>query len=349
MFPRGKPRVSSVAVLAAVMMMIATGCGSATAASGIPALTPVTGLEKTVLNVSVVPAVGAAGFFIALHDGLFAQEGLSVRYIPAVSSQAVIAGQIAGRYDITGGNYVSYIQSQASGAARGAGGLEIAAEGSGLEQGDHLILVLPGSPIQTLADLQGRYLAINAPGNVDYVMTASLLLDHGIPLKNVHITSGVPFPAMAAALKAGEYTIPGTHTALPVDAVAAAAPYSTLIQEELGAVTVADLDQGPTTGFPIVGYAVTRAWARANPRTLQAFLVALEAGQEIADTSHRAVENAFETLRPGQGHIDDVTAAVMAPNSYPLSIDPAQLQRVADLMQQFGLLSRPFNITTMLP
>ena len=52
---------------------------------------------------------------------------------------------------------------------------------------------------------------------------------------------------------------------------------------------------------------------------------------------------------PGQGHIDDVTAAVMALNNYPLAIDPVQLQRVADVMQQFGLLSEHFNITTMLP
>ena len=69
-------------------------------------------MEKTVLNVSVVPAVGAAGFFIALHDGPFAQEGLTVRYIPAVSSKAVIAGQIKSQHDITGGNYVSYRRQQ---------------------------------------------------------------------------------------------------------------------------------------------------------------------------------------------------------------------------------------------
>jgi NitT/TauT family transport system substrate-binding protein len=334
-------------VAAAVLVV---GCGSGPPdASGIPVLAKATGLEKTALNVSVVPAVGAAGFFIALHDGLFAKEGLTVRYVPATSSQTVIAGQIKGQYDITGGNYVSYIQAQVQGDARSVGGLEIAAEGSLMEPGDHLILTRPNSGIQTLSDLKGRYVALNAPGNVDSLMLASALVSDDVPVKDVHFTVGVPFPAMAAALKAGEYTDPVSHKAMPVDAVAAAAPYSAEIQDEDGAVTVADLDEGATAEFPIVGYAVTRSWASAHPKTLTAFLTALRAGQEIADTSRVAVETAFEALPVGQGHIDNMTAAVMALNSYPLGIDATRLQRVADVMYEFGLLSRHFNVQTMLP
>jgi NitT/TauT family transport system substrate-binding protein len=334
-------------VAAAVLVV---GCSSGSpAASGIPALTRAIGLEQTVLKVAVVPAVGAAGFFIALHDGLFAQEGLKVRYIPATSSQTVIAGQIQGQYDITGGNYVSYIQAQVQGDARSVGGLEIAAEGSLMEPGDHLILTRPNSGIQTLSDLKGRYVALNAPGNVDYLMLASALVSADIPVQDVHFTVGVPFPAMAAALEAGTYTDPVSHKTMPVDAVAAAAPYSAEIQDQDGAATVADLDAGATAAFPIVGYSVTRNWARAHPRTLSAFLTALRAGQEIADTSRVAVETAFETLPVGQGHIDNMTAAVMALNSYPLAIDATRLQRLADVMFEFGLLRRHFSIQAMLP
>ena len=103
----------------------------------------------------MVPTVGLAGFFIALHDGLFAKEGLTVHYIPATSSQTVIAGQIKGQYDITGGNYVSYIQAQVQGDARSVGGLEIAAEGSLMEPGDHLILTRPNSGIRDPVGSQG--------------------------------------------------------------------------------------------------------------------------------------------------------------------------------------------------
>src|ERR1700722_16318171 len=73
-------------------------------------------VEDPDLNVAVVPAVDSAGFFVALHQGLFAAHGLHVSFIPAVSSETVINAQAldepADRIDISCGNYVSYIQAQ---------------------------------------------------------------------------------------------------------------------------------------------------------------------------------------------------------------------------------------------
>src|ERR1039458_5354185 len=69
-------------------------------------------VEKPDLTVAVVPSTDAAGFFIALYQGLFKAQGLHVTFVPATSSKTVIAGQVKGVYDITGGNYVSYIQAQ---------------------------------------------------------------------------------------------------------------------------------------------------------------------------------------------------------------------------------------------
>src|ERR1700761_8583220 len=73
--------------------------------------------EKTTLNVGVVPAMDSAGFFVALHDGLFAKEGLTVNYSPAVSSETAVQQQLAGKLDLSAGNYVSYIQEAADNKA----------------------------------------------------------------------------------------------------------------------------------------------------------------------------------------------------------------------------------------
>src|SRR5882724_448604 len=82
--------------------------------SGGNAATP--GVEQPDLNVAVVPAVDSAGFFVALHQGLFTAHGLHVTFKPAVSSATVInaqaAGQAGDRVDISCGNYVSYLQAQ---------------------------------------------------------------------------------------------------------------------------------------------------------------------------------------------------------------------------------------------
>ena len=95
----------------------------------------------------MVPAADSAGFFVALHEGLFTARGLHVTFIPAVSSATVINAQALdepnGRVDISCGNYVSYIQAQQNydqgkrpsspSSAVVAADLDIFAEGSVME------------------------------------------------------------------------------------------------------------------------------------------------------------------------------------------------------------------------
>lgn len=344
-------RVPAIA-LAAAVTLLAAGCGSSGSSSSsgaeIPTLAKVGGLEKTTLSVAAVPAMDSAGFFVAIHDGLFQQEGLTIKYEPATSSDTVIGSQILGKYDITAGNYVSYVQAQAEGKADKVGGLKIIAEGSVMEQGSQVVLTMPNSHITSLKELAGHTLGVNAPGNIDYLLSASALTENGISVNppSHHFSSSavnypakpIPFPNMGTALASGQ-----------ISAAVVPEPFASLLAENLGAVTIADLNQGATTEFPIEGFVATGNWAKANPNTLKAFQTALEAGQEIADTDRAAVEQAFESLNGApNGQVNAVIASMMALNNYPLTIDPTRLQRVANVMQQFGLLNEHFNISTML-
>ena len=65
--------------------------------------------------------------------------------------------------------------------------------------------------------------------------------------------------------------------------------------------------------------------------------------EEIADTDRAEVEKSFEDLpnATGHGQVSKTIAAVMALNTYPIGIDATRLQRVANVMYQFGLLSSP--------
>ena len=295
-------------------------------------------VEKPDLTVAVVPAVDSAGFFVALHEGLFTEQGLNVKFVPAISSETVIADQVSGEYDITGGNYVSYIQAQQDHEAD----LDIFAEGSVLQPGAMGIYIMPGSPVKTLGDLKDRTVAINAPRNIMYLLAASVLAENGISPAGVHfVVAKSGFPAMPAELKAGAF-----------DAAAFAEPFGSIAAQADGAVPLADFDQGATTSFPVEGYVVTKQWARKYPRTLAAFYRALEQGQEIADTDRAAVEAAFWAL-PGSLALSKTTTAVMALESYPFSfgppgsVDAIRLRRVVDVMRQF-IGFPPFNIDSML-
>jgi NitT/TauT family transport system substrate-binding protein len=334
---------------AATITLLAAGCGSGASSSSATTLAKVSGLEKTTIKVAAVPAMDSAGFFVALHENLFSDEGLNVEYSPAVSSDTVIAGQAKGDFDITAGNYVSYIEAQAldQDNVQSVGGLDIIDEGSIMQAGSQVILALPGSHINSLAQLEGKYVAVNAPDNIDQLLLDSTLTDQGISPTSVHVDQGVPFPSMLTALEKGAYDLNGRT--VPVDAVVVPEPFASQIEESLGAITVTDMDQGATTDFPIEGYVVTKDWAKANPNTLNAFVTALNAGQNVADSDRAAVEAAFESLNgPPNGQVSNVIASMMALNTYPIGIDATRIQRVANVMQQFGVLKNSFNVGTMI-
>jgi NitT/TauT family transport system substrate-binding protein len=324
-------RVRGKALLVtAVTLALAAGCSSGGGAA------KAQGVEKPDLTVAVVPALDSAGFFVALNEGLFKAEGLNIHFVPATSSETVIAGQAKGAYDITGGNYVSYIQAQEHGEAD----LKIFAEGSVMTPGAQGIYTMPNSPIKSLADLEGRTVAINASSNILYLLAASVLAEHGISPSRVHFTD-VPFPGMTDALKSGA-----------INAALMPEPFASGAEEAQGIVPLTDLNEGATTSFPVEGYVVTKQWAEKYPHTLAAFYQALEEGQQIADNDRAAVEQAMVAI-PAPFGVSRQTAAVLALDSYPVSngpagtVDKVRLQRVVDVMQQFlGFPS--FNIDSML-
>jgi NitT/TauT family transport system substrate-binding protein len=291
--------------------------------------------EKTTLNVGVVPAMDSAGFFIALHDGLFAREGLQIKYSPAVSSETAVTQQLKGQLDISGGNYVSYINE----AAIHHQPIELVAEASIMQQGAQTIFTMPTSKLKTLAELKGHLVGVNAPGNIDYLLGVSVLAENGITPKSVDFpTAPIPFPQMGGMLASGK-----------ISAAILPEPFASQAEQQYGAVPLADLNQGATADFPIEGYAVTKQWAAQNPNTLKRFLAALEMGQEISDSDRPAVQEAFEAINGAQnGQVTPAIAAVMAIDTYPIGIDQSRIQRVANVMEEFGLLKTQFNVSSML-
>jgi NitT/TauT family transport system substrate-binding protein len=328
---RGFQRARRWRVIAIALLPLSgtlAGCGIIAKNTDGPAA--LASLETSTLNVAVVPSVDSAGFFVAMYEGLFRQEGLTINYTPALSSDTVIDAQVNGQYDITAGNYVSYVEH----AVFRRQSLQVIAEGSLMQEGSQAIYTLPGSPIKTLGDLKGHVLGTNAPKNINYLLAASVLTEGGLSPASVRFTAQpIAFPDLITDL--------AKHR---VDAAALPEPFATMAEENLGATVLTDLNQGATADFPILGYVVTKQWAQSHPGTLRAFLIALEEGQRIADSNRGDVEQAMEKLTGTAPIIADV----MAFNSYPIGIDKVRLQRIPDVMLQFGILSRRYDITQML-
>jgi NitT/TauT family transport system substrate-binding protein len=314
-------KIFGVGVVVATALL-ATACadGSGPGAAG--------GLEKTNLTVAAVPSFDSASVYVAEQRGLFAAAGLHVKIVPAVSSSTVIAGQLAGKYDVTVGAYPGYILADALHHAD----LRILAPASDLAPLTKEVLVPPGSPIENVSQLKGKRIAVNALNNVGTLLVSSLLSNYAIPATDVDFVP-MPFQKMAAALAAGT-----------VDAAWLSEPFVTGAEESVGAVPVADTDQGSAQGIPVSGYAVTQSWLDKYPRTAAAFRRAVLKAQAIANTNLAAVQNAMVAY----GDVSRSTAEIASEPVYPLQTDPGLLQRVANLMEQFGMTTQVFDVSRII-
>jgi NitT/TauT family transport system substrate-binding protein len=317
-------RVRGMAVVAAVaaVSLLSGGC------SGVkgPAFTPV---EKHDLIVGAVPVADSAALYIAEQRHLFAASGLHVKIVPVTSGATAIAGQLAGHYDVVLGNYVSYILAEAQHGYK----FRILAPGSAEGPDDSVLLAPPGSPIQSISDLKGKTIGVNSLNNIGTLLVTSLLADYAMGTKLDHIRfKAIPFPDLTHALV--------THQ---VDAAWLVEPFVTYAGMG-GAQELADTDAGSTQNLPIAGYMVTQSWEQKYPGTAAAFQHALLEGQEIAANDSTAVYQSLKEFANIPASVADITALP----GYPLSNDPLSLQRIPDLMLDFGMLDHSFNISRML-
>jgi NitT/TauT family transport system substrate-binding protein len=308
--------------------LFAAGCSGGSATGGSSSSGP---LEKHDLNVAAVPAGDSAALYIAQQRGLFAAQGLHVNISPAISGATTIGGQLSGKYDVTMGNYVSYLQNdwqQLQPGSTTKDPFEVLAAGSIMLANNQVMLVRAGSPIHSVADLKGKRIGVNVKGNIGFLLISALLKANGLDPSQVHFIQ-VQFPDMGKAIE--------NHT---VDAAWMPDPFVTSNEQQYGEQPLADLNQGAVAGLPIAGYMVTRNWVHKYPNTAAAFRRAIVEAQRIADTNPTAVQNGVMAY----AHVTKQVAALMAFANYPVDTDPVPIQRVADLMQQFKVTSTRLNV-----
>jgi NitT/TauT family transport system substrate-binding protein len=309
--------VCGAAIAATVAIGTLAGCsGASGGASG--------GLEKTNIVIDAFQAIDSAGLFIAQQDGLFKAQGLNVTIKLTTNSQQAISGQLAGKYDITSADYVTYVDN----ALLEKAPLRIVAESSFLQPNVLTLLVKAGSGVTSLKQLSHRTVSVNAPKDIGTLLIDSVLTENGIPLSTVKFNNGVIFPNVGTALHNGT-----------VDAAFAPEPFVSFYETQGGVQELADLDQGATRDFPVQGVAVTQQWAHDNPNTLAAFERAYTKGQQIADTNRGAVESALEKFLG----LPPLAASLISLPGFPIGVDSVRLQRLVDAMLRFGLLPKQYG------
>jgi NitT/TauT family transport system substrate-binding protein len=320
------PAVLSVAVLVSGCHVPGTGGPGAGSGSG-------------KITVGVVPGIDNAPLSVAVRDGLFRQYGLDVAVKDYQSLGAEFQALTSGQVQVAGGDYTSFFYEQATGRAS----LRLIADGYDAASGSVAILTLPGSGITTPQQLQGQSGAVATPlaqmapysaavpYNIQTLAAEEVLQNDGVSPSSVNWTQ-MQAQNMIGALRNGQ-----------VSAILASEPYILQAEKQLGAVEVVDASSGVTSGLPMSGYFSVASYARANPSALQAFQKALDQAQ--SDCAQRGpVQSALSDL-PGLKAGD---AALVTLGTYPASLNVGQVQRLAALMYDSGMISNQVSVNSMI-
>ena len=314
--------------LAVLLAALVSGCqGSGGSASASHSVT-----------VAVVPGIDSAPLSVAAEDGIFQQHGLQVTIRDYQSLSAEIQALTSGQAQVAVGDYTGFLYEQASRAAS----LRLIADGYDATSNSVAILALPASKITAPQQLEGLSGGVatppaqvipfsqTAPYNFETLAAQQVLQNDGVSPSSV-TWKQMPPEQMIGALRSGA-----------VQAILTTEPYILEAEEQLGAVEVADASTGVTSGLPMSGYFSLASYATANPSAVTAFRSALSQAQ--SDSAQRGMVQAVLPQLTGMTKGD---AELVTLGTYPASLDVGQVQRVATLMYDSGMIRDPLTVSAL--
>lgn len=280
--------------------------------------------EITDLTVGVLPIVDVAPVYLAINEGLFQAQGLSVTPEIMQGGAAAIPALEAGDLDIAFGAWPSFLLANQSGID-----LRAASDGVAAAPGFTEYLAMPDSGLEGNPEgLSGKTIALNTLGNLGELSTRIMLENAGLAWEDITAIE-MPFPDMGAALDQGN-----------VDVIWAVEPGVTGNKSNLGAVTVIDSYTGDMEGFPVAGYFVTGEFAEANPNTVAAFVRALELAVDMIADDEQVVVDTVLTYT-------ELPPELVEQLSFPefrAELDASVLQRVYDTMIEYGMAEEGLDV-----
>jgi NitT/TauT family transport system substrate-binding protein len=293
----------------------AEGGGSTPSASG--------ELATTAPPVGTLPLADYSALYWAQEKGFFEDEGLTVTLEPVQGGPQAAQSVASGELDVSFSNTISTSIATQSGLP-----IKTVVLTSALGPGGLSVYVKPESPIQTLEDLDGATVGINATNNIGDVTLRNLLREEG--LDDVEPTFvEVPFPEMIAGVQAGS-----------IDVGYSPEPFSSAALDA-GLREIVDLTdpQGPNDGLAVSNFIASNQFIEQNPNTVAAFARAMyAAGQDI-----EANEEEWRTWLPSIARVSPDVAADLAMPDFLAETDLEEIQEVVDILVDQGLLQEGYD------
>ena len=329
--PARPSRMASAAIAALAATGLVAGCATSNGSGSSPA-------ETASITVAAVPGVGDAPLYVAASKGgLFSKAGLKVTIEPYQSVSKALKALETGRVDVAAGDYADFLYAAASTRRTD---LRIVADGYHAAPGVMEVLARPDSGITSPQQLAGKIIGTaepsgipfrtGAPYSLETIATQSVLQSDGVDLARV---KWKPLPQADLINALADHQ---------VDAILVQEPYILEAESKLGAIEVLDSCSGATASLPLSGYFSMASYAHNDPAALRAFRSALQQAQAEA-----VLPGPVHAVLASHSGMSMQSASLITIGSYPTSLDPAGLQRVADLMFNFGVLVTAFDVAPL--
>jgi NitT/TauT family transport system substrate-binding protein len=305
-----------------------------------------------IITVAAVASIGDTPLYLARRDSLFTQHGLrvTIKTYPSLKAEAEALGN--GQADIAAGDYTGFFAKATTTFAPPAdkngkpqnipGGTTLRVIGDGYDAADNVmeVLTLPDSTITSAADLQGKTVytppaqAVLAnkrvPYNIETLATQTVLRNDGVSVTTINWKQTAPGQLVRALQEK------------KANAILVGEPYLFQAQKQLGAVSVLDAATGVTAGLPLLGYFTTSAYAKDHAQSIRAFQAAMTAAQTRA-----AARGSIQSMFTSAAGVSKEDAPLIALGTYPTFFSVGQIQRVADLMFDAGMLTTTLDVRKM--
>jgi NitT/TauT family transport system substrate-binding protein len=279
------------------------------------------------IRLGLLPISEVLAAVIADREGFFKAEGLDVEISKFESGSAAVSVLQAGRVDIAFANPVSAMQGMAQGldAIVLAPGAVIR---SAPPDTTTALLVLKDN-VKSIKDLEGKRVAVNVINSTVWLHVAAALDQRGVDWRKVRFTE-IPFPQMNDPLLNEQ-----------VDGVTQVDPFRSVMMAT-GKVEILSwtfVEAAP--GTDVSQYIALAPWVEKNHDAAVKFVRALLKGVQFASTNEAAtrdINQAWTGLNPA------FKDKVLLPQLGTV-VNVDGMARTMQLMQKFGLLKQPIDIS----
>lgn len=314
------------ALLAAVALLAAAGCGSSTntAQKSNPG-------QPDKVTAGVIAIVDVAPIYLGKQKGFFSARNIDLTLSTSQGGAAIVPGVASGQFQFGFSNVTSLLLASSKGLP-----IKVVANGvasTGDAEHDYSgVVVKADSPVKTAADLAGRTVAVNTLKNIGDTTVRASVRKAGGDAKAVKFLE-LAFPDMPAALQAGR-----------VDAIWVVEPFLTAAKGQGGRVVAANyVDAAPN--LTVATYFTSAQLISANADLVKRFTEAVNESLRYADAHPDEVRQVLGSYT----QISTDVAAKLTLPKWPTEVNRQSVQTLADLAVSDGLLAKAPNLDTLLP